>query len=102
MIQREYKRAGKIGSVEGAGGVAEVMIELGEAASAKKMPEMGESRFMRAAIFFAGGTEICESDGVDVGELHAGDSEDTIERQKGEGVLIVRAAELFFFDGGKN
>ncbi len=52
MIEGEDQGAGKIRSVEGAGGVTEMMIEAGKAAAGKKLTKVGQRGFV--VVIFAG------------------------------------------------
>ncbi len=53
MIEGEDQGTGKVGGVESAGGVAEMMIEAGKAATGKELAKLGQCGLM-IGVFAAG------------------------------------------------
>ncbi len=105
VIEGKDQGTGKIGSVESAGSVTEMMIETGKAATGKKLAKVGQRGF--AIRIFAAGpfghrAAVSESNCADIGEAKAGRSEHAGERKMRKGLRVVGAADFFFLDGGED
>ena len=105
VIKSKNEGTGKIRSIEGAGGVTEMVVEARKAAPGEKLAEMGKHCFA-ARVFGGRPLRGCaangKSDRIDVRETQATRGQDLAEREVRERVDFVAACEFFFLDRRDN